>query len=340
LLLYELPSFMHEDAKTVEEAASLLHKYGDKARLISGGTDLLSLMKDRIQGPELSVPEVLINIKRIPALIQIAYGENGDLTVGSAVTLNRLETSDVIKREFSVLSQAAGLVGTTQIRNMGTVGGNILQRPRCMYFRHPHFICRRKGGSECYAINGEHRYYHSILRNGKCVATHPSDIAAALIALNATAVIASSGNEKEIPVREVFSARRDFSETVLEQSEILKEIKVPGQKGRTHQLFLKNRLRHSTDFSLVSVASVARISDGLCEEIRIVLGGIAPFPYVATMAEETVKGKRLSEALIVQAAEASVEGARPLSMNRFKVPMTKALVKRLITSLWRAPERS
>jgi xanthine dehydrogenase YagS FAD-binding subunit len=331
---------MHEDAKTVEEAVSLLHKYDGKAKLISGGTDLLSLMKDRIQGPELSVPEVLINIKRIPELMQIAYGENGDLTVGSAVTLNRLETSDIIQREFSVLSQAAGLVGTTQLRNTGTVGGNISQRPRCMYFRHPHFICRKKGGSECYAIKGEHRYYHSILGNGKCVAAHPSDVASALVALNATAVIASSRNEKEVPLREIFSARSNFSETVLKQSEILKEIKITSQKGRTHQLFLKNRLRHSTDFSLVSVASVARISDGMCEEIRIVLGGIAPFPYVATMAEETVKGKRLSEGLIAQAAEASVEGARPLSMNGFKVHMTKVLVERLLTSLWRASERS
>ena len=146
MLLYELPNFEHGDAKSVKEAVSWLHKYGEKVKVIAGGTDLLGVVKDRVKGPQLRIPEVLVNLKAIPEINKITYDEGAGLEIGGAVTLNRVETSDIIKQRFSVLSQAAGQVGTTQIRNMGTIGGNICQRPRCMYFRHPHFLCLKKIG--------------------------------------------------------------------------------------------------------------------------------------------------------------------------------------------------
>jgi len=332
-MLFELPSFEHINVKDIEEATFWLQKYGEESRVIAGGTDLLSLMKDRIEGPELKIPELLINIKIIPGINRITYSEEIGLRIGAAVTLNRLATSDVIKQKYDILSQAAREVGTTQIRNMGTIGGNVCQRPRCVYFRHPHFICFKKGGNKCYAATGEHRYYHSILGNGKCVMAHPSDFGPALVALKAKAIIVSANGEREVPMEDFFLGSNHLTETVLKSDEFLKEIEIPTQKDITQQLFLKERIRHSADFALSSVAIVAKISDGICEDIRIVLGGIAPLPYLASSASEVVKGKRLNESLISQAAEASVEGAHPLPMNSYKVDLTKALVKRCLMSI-------
>jgi xanthine dehydrogenase YagS FAD-binding subunit len=333
VLLYELPSFEQLDVATVRDAVDSLTKYNGKARVIGGGTDLLSLMKDRITGPELTVPEVLVNIKPIPELNQITYDEEKGLRIGAAVTLNRLQTSDVIRQKFTVLSQAAGHVGTTQIRNMGTLGGNICQRPRCVYFRHPHFVCYKKGGEKCYAVGGEHRYYHSIMKHGRCVMAHPSDSAPALAALEAELVIASSEGEKRLTLQDFFNPANGFSETALKPGEFLTAVQIPNQEGKTYQSFLKRRIRHASDFALSSVATVARITDGICEDIGIVLGGIAPFPYIASKAVEMLKGKKLTEKLISQAAAASVEQAHPLPQNRYKIDLVTALVRGALTSM-------
>jgi xanthine dehydrogenase YagS FAD-binding subunit len=295
-------------------------------------------MKDGVEGPEFKIPEVLVNMKRIPGMTRITYDEGTGLRIGAGVTLNRMATSDVIKQRFKILSQAALQVGTTQLRNMGTLGGNLCQRPRCLYFRHPHFLCFKKGGSKCYAAMGEHRFYHSILKHGRCVMAHPSDLAPALIGLKAGAFIMSPNGEKKVPLQEFFLGPNHCTETILETDEYLTEIYIPIQSERTHQVFLKERIRHSADFALSSVAAVARISGGICEDIRIVLGGIAPFPYVASVAEQVITGKKLDGALISQAAESSVEGAKPLPMNRYKVDLTKALVKRALTSILNHPD--
>ena len=331
-MLYELPVFQHVDAKSVKEAVSCLHSNGEKAKVIAGGTDLLALMKDRVEGPRLKIPEVLVNIKAIPEISRVSYEPGAGLRVGSAVLLVQMETSEVVKKEFPILAQAAGQVGTTQLRNMGTIGGNICQRPRCMYFRHPHFPCYKKGGTQCYAAAGEHRHYHSILKNGRCVMACPSDTAPALVALQAKAVIYGHAGERVVSIRDLFQAAGPFTETALQADEFLTEIQVPDQSG-SRQVFLKHRIRHSTDFALASAAVVVRMAGDVCADIRIVLGGIAPFPYEAAKAEEVLKGKKLSETLISQAAEASVEGARPLPMNGYKIDLTRVLVRRVLTSI-------
>jgi xanthine dehydrogenase YagS FAD-binding subunit len=334
-MLFELPSFEHINVRDIEEAAFWLQKYGKKARVVAGGTDLLSLIKDRIEGPELKLPELLINIKTIHDLNRITYDQESGLRIGAVVTLNRLATSDVIEQKYNILSQAVRQVGTTQIRNMGTIGGNLCQRPRCVYFRHPHFICFKKGGNKCYAVMGEHRYYHSIFQNGKCVMAHPSDIGPALMVLKARAIIVSANREREVCIEDFFLGPNNFTETILKSDEFLKEIQIPAQKDMTQQLFLKERIRHSADFALSSVAIAAKISDGIFDDVRIVLGGIAPYPYKAPSAEGIVRGKRLTEELISKAAEASVEGAHPLPMNGYKVDLAKALVKRCLRSIGR-----
>jgi xanthine dehydrogenase YagS FAD-binding subunit len=332
-MLFELPSFEHVDARDVKEVAPLLQKYRGKARVIAGATDLLGLMKDRVEGPEFRIPEVLVNIKRIPDMTRIAYDEGAGLRIGAGVTLTRLATSDVIPKEFKILSQAALQIGTTQLRNMGTLGGNLCQRPRCLYFRHHDFLCFKKGGNRCYATTGEHRFYHSILKHGKCVMAHPSDLAPALIALKAEAILVNPNGKRKVPLQEFFVGPNHYGETILNPVEYLADIHVPFQNPGTHQVFLKQRIRHSADFALSSVATVARISGGVCEDIRIVLGGIAPFPYVAFMAEELIKRKKLDESLISKAAEASIEGAKPLPMNGYKVDLTKALVRSALASI-------
>jgi xanthine dehydrogenase YagS FAD-binding subunit len=332
-MLFEVPSLEHVNARDVNEVASWLQKYGGKAKVIAGATDLLGLMKDRVEGPEFTIPEVLVNIKTIPDMTRIAYHEGTGLRIGAGVTLSRLAASDVIRQKSKILSQAALQVGTTQLRNMGTLGGNLCQRPRCLYFRHPHFICFKKGGSKCYAATGEHRFYHSILKHGRCVMAHPSDLAPALIALKAEVMIMSSNGERKVPLLEFFLGPNHYTETILKTDEYLTEIHVPTQNERTRQVFLKERIRHSADFALSSVAAVARISGEICKDIRIVLGGVAPLPYVASMAEEDIRGKKLDEGLISQAAEVSVKEAKPLLMNGYKVGLTKTLVKRALTSI-------
>jgi xanthine dehydrogenase YagS FAD-binding subunit len=337
-MLFELPSLEHINARDVNEVTSWLQKCGGKAKVIAGATDLLGLMKDRVEGPEFRIPEVLVNIKGIPDMTRIAYHEETGLRIGAGVTLSRLAASDVIRQEFKILSQAALQVGTTQLRNMGTLGGNLCQRPRCLYFRHPHFLCFKKGGSNCYAATGEHRFYHSILKHGRCVMAHPSDLAPALIALKAEVMIMSPNGERKVPLQEFFLGPNHCTESILKADEYLTEVYVPTQNERTRQVFLKERIRHSADFALSSVAVVARISGEICKDIRIVLGGVAPLPYGASMAEEIIRDKKLDEKIISQAAGAAVEGAKPLSMNGYKVDLTKALVRRALTSMVNHPD--
>jgi xanthine dehydrogenase YagS FAD-binding subunit len=332
-MLFELPSIEHRDAKDVHEAVACLKAHDGKAAVIAGATDLLSLMKDRIEGPKLKTPEVLVNIKAIPGIARITYEEKTGLRIGAAVTLSQIMASDPIRATFDILSQAARVVGTTQLRNMGTLGGNLCQRPRCAYFRHPHFVCFKKGGTRCYARAGEHRFYHSILNNGKCVTAHPSDMAPALVALKASAVIAGPAEERKVPMRDFFVGPDHSGETILATDEFLLAIEVPDQPRDARQVFLKERIRHAADFALASVAVVASMSDGVCKEISIVLGGVAPFPYVAETAERLIRGQALTEQTISDAAEAAVEGARPLSNNHYKVDLAKAIVSRALRSM-------
>jgi xanthine dehydrogenase YagS FAD-binding subunit len=313
-VLYELPAFEHADAESVREAVVWLEKWGNDARVIAGGTDLLGLMKDRLEGPQLRTPQALINVKHIVEMKRIDLDDELGLRIGATVTLSQLGASDIVRQRFSILSQAARQIGTTQIRNMGTVGGNLCQRPQCLYFRHPDFPCYKKGGRKCYAVSGEHRYDHSVI-------------------LNASAIIATSNAERQVPLQDFFLGPNDYTETVLKPGELLVEVRVPNESSKTNQLFLKHRVRHASDFALASVAMVAEMSEGIVQDIRIVMGGIAPFPYVADKTAEMINGKGLDPKLISRVAQASIDGARPLPQNGYKIDLAKALVKRALESI-------
>jgi xanthine dehydrogenase YagS FAD-binding subunit len=334
-LLHELPSLEYVEAKRIEEALGCLREYGQRAAVLAGGTDLIGLMKDRLEGPGFRNPEVLVGIRKIPKLGRISFDKKGGITIGSAVTLSALEASEGVREKFAILAQASRQVATTPLRNMGTVAGNLCQRPRCVYFRHPDFPCYKKGGKLCYAIKGEHRYYHSILHYGRCVMAHPSDMAPALMALKAEVILAGPEGEKQGPLQDFFVGPNHLGETILKEGEMVTAIRVPPPGGRLCQIFLKQRIRHASDFALASVAAAARFSGSVCEELRIVLGGIAPFPVIASEVGNLFRGKTMDEATVSAAADASVEGARPLSMNGYKIDMVKALVKNALTSLGR-----
>lgn len=336
-LLFELPSFEYIDVRNVGEAVQFLHQHLGVSSVFAGGTDLLGLMKDRVQGPDMMIPEFLVDIKTVPEIERIDFDMETGLRIGSTVTLSRLEDSDFVRDRYNILAQAARQIATTQIRNRGTVGGNLCQRPRCMYFRHPHFLCRKKGGKRCFAAAGEHRYYHSIVAPGKCMMAHPSDLAPPLVALRASASVASTEGVKEIPITDFFRPSTPFTETALKPGEFLTSIRVPAQKAPSRQVFLKSRIRKASDFALSSVSVVAHVSNGLCEEIMVVLGGVASAPYVASRSMELLQRKKLNERLILRAAEASVEEARPLRDNRYKIDLTRALVLRALKSIWIEP---
>ncbi len=231
-------------------------------------------------------------------------------------------------------------MATTQIRAMGTVGGNLCQRPWCWYFRHPQFPCLKRGGTQCFALPGSNRTYFGVLGLGVCVMSHPSDLAPALVALDARVVIAGASGPRTVPIEQFFRGPRSRTETVLEPGEILVAVEVPAPAPGARSLFLKHRVRGTWDFALseVAVSATPRSAAGgngadRWHDVRVALGGVAPFPYRAVAAETVLDGHAPSEPLLREAAEAAVGRARPLPQNGYKIDLTRALVARALTAL-------
>ena len=315
----DLKKFLHEDASSVSEAISLLEKNKGKAKLIAGGTDLLTVMKDKINP---TYPEVLVNIKDIPGL-DIIKEEGGVLKIGSLALISNIANDATVKNKYIALAEAANKVATLHIRNMGTIGGNLCQETRCWYYRAPnnYFFCFRKGGTLCFAVIGDNRY-NAILGSEVCFAVFPGDTGVALTALDATLVT----TQRNIPIDDFFVVLGN----VLEDDEIVTEIQVPEPKAGTKQAFLKFAARKSLDFAIASVATAITVEAGTVADARIVLGGVAPYPYRATDAEDALKGNAISESVAETAGAAAVKDAFPLSKNAYLVPITKTLVKRAI----------
>lgn len=318
-----IKNFLHFDPKTVSEAVSLLGRYGKKARIIAGGSDLLTVLKDRIKPEQ---PEVLINLKSIPGLDYIKE-DTGGLKIGALATLDDIENNSIVKSKYGVLAQATRAVGVWQTRSMGTIGGNLCQEVRCWYYRSPRnfFYCFRKGGALCFAVGGDNRS-HAILGGAVCFAVCPSDMAIALVALDASVKAVGSGGERTIKLSEFYTVLA----TALKPDEIVTEVQVPALKPGTKGTFIKFRTRKAFDFAIASVAAVITTEAGSVSDARIVLGGVAPFPYRATKAEDALRGKAISDSTAEAAANAAVAEATPLSMNGYKIQVTRALVKRAI----------
>ena len=316
-------NFAHVNARTIDEAVAVLRRYGKKASIIAGGTDLLGRMKDEILP---TYPEALINVKTIPGLEFIAV-EGGKLSLGALTRLDAIATNDTLLKDYSALAEAARRTASTHLREMGTLGGNICQDIRCWYYRNPNnrFPCLRKGGGRCYAIDGDNRY-HSIFGGSVekgCYAVHPSDTAPALIALDA--IIKTS---KRAMKAEDFFKVLPMKNTVLDDDEIVTEIELPFPSGKS--AFMKFALRKTIDFPIVNCAAMIAISGKKVTSARICLNAVYVKPYRAFKAEEALVGKPLNDANAQEAAAACVADAKPMSYNAYMVPVAKAMIKRAI----------
>jgi xanthine dehydrogenase YagS FAD-binding subunit len=320
-----MKTFAHFDALTVEEAVSILKRYGSNASLIAGGTDMVGKMKDQILP---TYPEALVNLKTIPGMDAIRE-EGGLLKVGAMAILEDIAHHPIVRERYAALAEAAGRCASPHLREMGTLAGNLCQDIRCWYYRHPdnRFSCLRKRGSRCYALEGDNRY-HSIYGGSVeegCVAVHPSDTAPALIALDA-----SIRTTKRTVKAEDFFRVGVSKTTVLDDDEIVTEIQVPAPVKDARSAFLKFALRKSIDFPIVNCAVMVVSSKGKVEKARICLNAVYVTPYRARKAEEAVIGKALNEANAEAAGNAAIEGAKPLKDNAYMVQVAKTIVKRAV----------
>jgi xanthine dehydrogenase YagS FAD-binding subunit len=310
--------FAHVDAKTIDEAASLLR--AGKAALISGGTDLLGTMRFEILP---AYPEVLVNLKSIPGLDYIKE-EGGMLKIGALTRLEDIAKNKLIQTKYAALAEGAHRTATPHIREMGTIAGNICQLNRCWYFRSNdnRFNCVRKGGKTCYAMAGDNRY-HSIFGAVKmCLAVNPSDTAPALVALNA-----KIKTNKGLIEAEKFWDMNVPASTILAADEIITEIQIPTPPAGVKSAFIKFAIRKSIDFPIVNCA--AMIGNG---DARVCLNAVYNKPYRAQAAEEAIKGKPINESNADAAGAAAVATAKALpgDRNKWKIPIAKAMVKRAI----------
>jgi xanthine dehydrogenase YagS FAD-binding subunit len=319
-------AFEYVKPMTVAEAVRELGRSWADAKILAGGIDLLGELKEGI-----IAPQRIVNIKGISGLRYIRFSEKEGLRLGALVTLEEIETHQVIRQRYTALAEAAHSVGTPQIRNVGTIGGNLCQRPRCWYYRDEHTKCLKKGGPICFAYNGENKY-HAILGGGPCYIVHPSDCAPALIAFRASVTVVSPRGQRTVPLEEFFvlPSRRLDHETILEPDEIVTEIQVPAPAPNTRSTYLKFKERDSHDFAIVGAAVVMRLRGKVCEDVRIVLSGVAPIPWRSPEAEAVLKGKAITPELAEQAGKAAVAKAQPLAQNAYKVPLTQAIVKQAI----------
>lgn len=323
-----MKAFAYVHAATEREAASALGTERGQSVPLAGGVDLLALMKDGI-----ATPDRLVNVKGLDQTITTA-GEG--LRIGAAVKLVDLTRHASVRRLYPALTTAAEGIGTPEIRNVGTLGGNLLQRPRCWYFRNDDFNCLKKGGPRCYAVEGENQY-HAIFGDGPCHIVHPSSLAVPIVAYAGRVRIVGPNGAREIDAAELFQmpSVNLYGETVLQPNEIVTHVilPAPGHRSATYEV----RLRRSRDWPL-ALASVNLIMSGaVVKSARVVLGAVAPVPWRVPAAERALMGKPISEATATEAAAAALAGARPLSGNAYKVQIAKTAVKRAILAAERLP---
>jgi xanthine dehydrogenase YagS FAD-binding subunit len=313
------------NATTLAEATAAL---SPGAVIKAGGIDLVDLMKEG-----LVAPQRLVNLRSVRGLDRIEGAPGQGMRLGPLVTLARLAEEPMIRRRFRALADAAGHAATPQIRNVATLGGNLLQRPRCWYFRSEAYPCRRKGGTSCFAIEGENQY-HAIFDNGFCAVVHPSATATALVALGATLVITSAKGTREAAVESIFvgpsvDVTREHS---IAPGEIITEVRIPELAPGAASAYAKLGEKESYDWPIAEVACVIERAGGRGTKARVVLGAAAPTPHRAHEAEAALAGQPLTEDVARAAAKAALRAATPLSQNAYKVPMFEALVRRTIAA--------
>ena len=303
---------------------------------LAGGQDLLTELAEH-----LVAADTLVELSGVEELGHLAPTADGGFELGALVTLRQLAEDERIAGSYPLLAEAALAVGSPQIRSVGTLGGNLNQRPRCWYYRNELAPCLKKGGDECFAESGKSKY-NAILGGGPSYIVHPSDLAPALVALDATAHLAGPDGERDVPLAEYYTLPDEGDvtrETVLRPGELLTRVALPapaafaGPGSEVRGTFLKFRERESYDFALSAVALLLARAGRRVTGVRLVLGGVAPKPWRAHAAEKLLLGSELEPEVVQRAAEAAVEGAEPLADNAFKLPLTRALVTQALQKL-------
>jgi len=314
-----LPSFAYARPTTLTEAVKGLVE--GRGRVHAGGTDLLGCLRDGV----FTTPTV-VSLSGVPGLRGIDETAEGGLRIGALTTLTEVAESEAVRKRYRALAEAAACVASPQLRNQGTIGGNLCQKPRCWYYRGD-FHCLRKGGEVCFAAAGENRY-HCLFGGESCFIVHPSDTAPALVAFGAVVHIVGPGGTRTVPVESFHVLPRvDFRrETVLEPGEIVAEVVLAPPAPGLRSTYRKVRARASWDFALVGAALALRLAGDVVREARVVFAGVAPVPWRAKAVEAALSGHRLNAATIGHAAAAAVKGAEPLAQNGYKVPLLRGLV--------------
>ena len=327
-----MKSFELYDATTVQEAVGLLNKFGPTTKVVAGGSDLVTgVMKDWVHGKGMPYPERLVDVTTIPELVGIRIA-NGTATIGAATTLTSIVNSADVRKGWQLLADSAASVASPLIRNFGTLGGNLNQRPRCWFYRGENFSCYKKGGDFCFAVTGDNRY-NAIIGGELCYIVHPSDTATALLALNASATVANTKETRTVLFDNYFTGPREdvLRENVLKADELLVNVTIPQLAPNTKTAWTKLKDRQTYDFAIVSVAVVATIENGTWKDGRIVLGGVAPVPYRAKVVEQALVGKNIKDTIKTAAATLKTV-ARPMSLNAYKVDVTIGLIERAVMS--------
>ncbi len=319
-----MKAFAYYNPKDIDDALSVLGGGGENLA-IAGGTDLLGEMKCGYVSAER-----VVNLKAVKGLNRIRSG-GGGLRLGPLVKLGAIATDKKIRGEYAALAQSAESVGSPQLRNMGTLGGNICQRPRCWYYRGEEYNCIRKGGGTCFAVSGRNKY-HCVIGGGPCFIVHPSDVAVALRALDASVTIQGKKGSRDVKLDDFFVLPEvdSMAENILKPGELITEVKVPRPVAGSGSCYIKFKERGSRDFALVSAGVVLAMNGDACARVSIVLGGVSPVPFRAEAAEAELTGKRLSAASLKAACDAALADAEPLEENAYKIDLAATMIKRAV----------
>ena len=323
-----LSNFTYVRPKSLEEASKQLSSEG--AKVHAGGTDLLGCLREHI-----FEASKLVSLSNIRSLRGIRKTSQGGMRIGALTTLREVTGDTEVKRHYAALAQAASEVASPQLRNQGTLGGNLCQKPRCWYYRGD-FHCLRKGGEECFAVAGENAF-HCIFGGESCYIVHPSDTAPALGALGAQVHIRGPKGQRSVALENFHvPPSEDYTkETCLQSGEIVTEIELPPHAEGLRSSYRKVRARQSWDFALAGVALALVFKGEQVQKVRVFLSGVAPVPWRSKEVEEVLTGKRLDEATVRKAAEAAVHKAKPLEQNAYKIPLLRGLIEEQLLAIAR-----
>lgn len=331
-----IPDFAYLAPKTLSEALSALRAHGGSAKVIAGGSDLLQLLKRDSLVP---LPTIVVDIKGIDELRSLEFSDASGLTLGALVTIGAVESDPMTVQHYPLLSQAADLISSPQVRNVATVGGALSQQVWCSFLRNG-LKCWRAGGSVCYAIQdgADNRYYQSVMGGKDCYAAHPSDLAVALEALDASVVIAGPYGTKTVPIDQFLPGNVWVGGTlqshILAPTELVTSVKLPPLPAGNRGVYLKTRIRNVFDFAIASVAVSLSVEAGHVSAPRVVFGGIAPAPYRDVEVEMKLDGASLaSTAAADDVAGVALAAPSTLQNNAYKVDVAKGLLKEALAQL-------